>query len=70
MQFYRTIGDKYAPTKKDKGINKEEFDKIFSQLSEYKIKSGGSAANTAVGQVVALALGRRCAHADLNAMAL
>ena len=30
-------------------VNKEEFDKIFSQLSEYKKKSGGSAANTAVG---------------------
>ena len=30
-------------------VNSEEFDEIFSQLSEYKIKSGGSAANTAVG---------------------
>ena len=30
-------------------VNNEEFDKIFSQLNEYKIKSGGSAANTAVG---------------------
>ena len=30
-------------------VNNEEFEKIFSQLSEYKIKSGGSAANTAVG---------------------
>ena len=30
-------------------VNNEEFNKIFSQLSEYKVKSGGSAANTAVG---------------------
>ena len=30
-------------------VNNEEFEKIFSYLREYKIKSGGSAANTAVG---------------------
>ncbi len=30
-------------------FNNEEFDKIFSKLGDYKIKSGGSAANTAVG---------------------
>ena len=30
-------------------VENEEFEKIFSQLSEYEIKSGGSAANTAVG---------------------
>jgi len=30
-------------------VNNEEFDKIFSEINEYKIKSGGSAANTAVG---------------------
>ncbi len=30
-------------------VNDEEFNKIFSKLNEYKIKSGGSAANTAVG---------------------
>ena len=30
-------------------VNNEEFDKIISKLSKYKIKSGGSAANTAVG---------------------
>ena len=30
-------------------VNNEEFEQIFSQLSKYKIKSGGSAANTAVG---------------------
>ena len=30
-------------------VNNEEFEKIFSQLSEFIIKSGGSAANTAVG---------------------
>ena len=30
-------------------VNNEEFDKIFSKISEYKIESGGSAANTAVG---------------------
>ena len=33
MQFYRTIGDKYAPTKKDKGLNKEEFDLILPDSS-------------------------------------
>lgn len=26
LQFYRTLGDKYAPTKKDRGLNKESFD--------------------------------------------
>ena len=30
-------------------VNNEEFDNIFSKISEYKIESGGSAANTAVG---------------------
>ena len=30
-------------------VDNEEFDKIFSNLNEYKIKSGGSAANTAFG---------------------
>ena len=30
-------------------VNNEEFDEIFSNISEYKIESGGSAANTAVG---------------------
>ena len=30
-------------------VNNEEFDKIISKFSKYKIKSGGSAANTAVG---------------------
>ena len=30
-------------------VNNDEFDKIISKLSGYKIKSGGSAANTAVG---------------------
>ena len=30
-------------------VNNEEFEKIISKLSKYKIKSGGSAANTAVG---------------------
>ena len=30
-------------------VNNEEFNKIFSQFTKYKIKSGGSAANTAVG---------------------
>ena len=30
-------------------VNNQEFDNIFSKISEYKIKSGGSAANTAVG---------------------
>ena len=30
-------------------VTNEEFDKLFSQLHEYKLKSGGSAANTAVG---------------------
>ena len=30
-------------------VNKEEFDNIFSKISEYKTVSGGSAANTAVG---------------------
>ena len=30
-------------------VKHEEFDNIFSKISEYKIKSGGSAANTAVG---------------------
>ena len=30
-------------------VNNEEFDKIITKLSGYKIKSGGSAANTAVG---------------------
>ena len=30
-------------------VNDEEFDKIFSKFSKYKIISGGSAANTAVG---------------------
>ena len=30
-------------------VNNEEFDEIFSKLSTYEIKSGGSAANTAVG---------------------
>ena len=30
-------------------VKNEEFEQIFSQLSKYKIKSGGSAANTAVG---------------------
>ena len=30
-------------------VNHEEFDKIFSKINKYKIESGGSAANTAVG---------------------
>ena len=30
-------------------VNIEDFEKMFSNVSEYKIKSGGSAANTAVG---------------------
>jgi len=30
-------------------VNNEEFDNIISKISEYKIESGGSAANTAVG---------------------
>ena len=30
-------------------VNNQEFDNIFLKISEYKIKSGGSAANTAVG---------------------
>tara|TARA_B100001057_G_C22825472_1_gene941242 strand:+ start:1172 stop:2140 length:969 start_codon:yes stop_codon:yes gene_type:complete len=30
-------------------VNNEEFNKIFSQFTKYKITSGGSAANTAVG---------------------
>ena len=30
-------------------VNNKEFDNIFSKISEYKVKSGGSAANTAVG---------------------
>ena len=30
-------------------VNNEEFNNIFSKVSEYKIVSGGSAANTAVG---------------------
>ena len=30
-------------------VNNEEFDIIISNFSKYKIKSGGSAANTAVG---------------------
>ena len=30
-------------------VNNEEFDKIFSKINKYKIESGGSAANTAVG---------------------
>ena len=30
-------------------VNNEEFNNIFSKISEYKIQSGGSAANTAVG---------------------
>lgn len=33
IQFYRTIGDKYAPTKKEKGINKEEFELILPNSS-------------------------------------
>jgi hypothetical protein len=33
MQFYRTIGDKYAPTKKERGINKEEFDVVLPNSS-------------------------------------
>jgi len=33
MQFYRTMGDECAPTKKDKGINKEEFDLILPDSS-------------------------------------
>lgn len=33
MQFYRTIGDANAPAKKDKGINKEEFDVILPDSS-------------------------------------
>ena len=30
-------------------VNNEEFDNIFSKISEYQVESGGSAANTAVG---------------------
>ena len=30
-------------------VNNEEFDNLFSKISEYKVESGGSAANTAVG---------------------
>ena len=30
-------------------VKHEEFNNIFSKISEYKIESGGSAANTAVG---------------------
>ena len=33
MQFYRTMGDKYAANKKDKGLNKEEFELILPDSS-------------------------------------